>query len=144
MFGPPWARVQNLLWNSRRNICKVIGACLKNAFRQMSVFPQMPVFPRTYTEYPVPDRGRGIYKKNPSQYPAWSPWAQKNRFFSAYQGIYRKIVVLYPLFGEKRGIDTQFFCICPVSPYKPGKKGRTCETAGYCGTIILYIPCRIK
>ena len=103
----------------------------------------MSLFPGTYTEYSVPDRGRGIYKKITSQYPARSPWGQKNRFFSAYQGIYRKFVAPDPLFSHQRGTDAQFFCIYPASPYKLRKKGRTCEAAGYCGTIILYIPCRI-
>ncbi len=98
------------------------------------VLSPMSVFPRTYTEYSVPDRGRGIYKKISSRYPVRSPRGQKNPFFSAYQGIYRKIVVLHPFFCDQRGMDTQFFCIYPVSLYKPGKKGEFAKKRGTAGS----------
>ena len=72
------------------------------------------------------------------------PERQKNQFFPAYQGIYKKFVCQYPADRKKVDMERQFFCIYPVYPSKLGIKGRTCKTAGYCGTIILYIPCRIK
>ncbi len=98
------------------------------------VLSPMSVFPRTYTIYCVPDRGQGIYKKISSRYPVRSPQGQKNRFFSAYQGIYRKIVALHPIFCDQRGMDTQFFCIYPVSLYKPGKKGEFAKKRGTAGS----------
>ena len=107
------------------------------------LFP-MSVFPRTYTTYCVPDRGQGIYKKIPSQYPAWCHWGQKNRFFSAYQGIYRKIVALHPIFCDQRGMDTQFFCIYPVSLYKPGKKGEFAKRRGTAEQLFYIYPAGSK
>ena len=75
---------------------------------------KISVFPWTYPEYFVPDRGRGIYKKITSQYPAQSPWGQKKRFFLADQGIYRKIMRQYPADRKKVDMERQFFCIYPV------------------------------
>ncbi len=90
----------------------------------------MSVLPRMYGEYSAPDGGRGIYKKIPSQYPARSLRRQKNSFFSACQGIYRKIVPPDPLFCHQRGTHTKFFCIYPASPHKLSKKGAPAKQQG--------------
>ena len=51
------------------------------------------------------------------------PRGRKTDFFPHIRVYTEKLSLYIQFFCDQRGMDTQFFCIYPVSLYKPGKKG---------------------